>query len=131
MVGADAVWICTETMLRGFDWLPKVIDELEAYRKEMGFKKIRDFRDLLHRNIKSANELALYKGHAEVDLEKCNSCGLCWNIGHCPAISHPEDVTTIDAAGCLACSICVDVCPRKAIGMVKGERLTAESTAMG
>ena len=25
MLGADAVWICTETMLRGFDWMPKLL----------------------------------------------------------------------------------------------------------
>ncbi|MBN1859551.1 4Fe-4S binding protein [Candidatus Bipolaricaulota bacterium] len=129
MVGADAVWICTETMIRGFDWLPKVIDELQAYMKRKGYRTIRDFRDLLHRNIKSADELVLYQGHAKVDLGKCNSCGMCWNIGHCPAISHPGDVTTIDVASCLGCSTCVDVCPRKALSMVQGPRLVAEGVA--
>ncbi len=119
MVGADAVWICTETMIRGFDWLPKMLDDLKAYMKEMGYKTIRDFRDLLHKNIKTANELKIYDGYAEVDAEKCNACGLCWNIGHCCAISHPDDVTAIDPGACLACSTCVDVCRRSAIAMVQ------------
>ncbi|MBN2554061.1 MAG: 4Fe-4S binding protein [Spirochaetales bacterium] len=131
MVGADAVWICTETMVRGFNWLPKVIDGLKAYMKEMGYGKIRDFRDLLHRNLKSANELTVYDGYAQVDLEKCNACELCWNIGHCPAITHPDGTTTIDRDSCLACSTCVDICPRGALSMVKGKPIPAESTVSG
>ncbi|MFA6508486.1 MAG: 4Fe-4S binding protein [Treponemataceae bacterium] len=119
MVGSDAVWVCTETMLRGFDWLPRVLDQLVAYMKEMGFTTIRDFRDLLHKNIVSAGELTIRKGCAEVDPEKCTSCGLCWKIGHCSAIRHDEGVTVVDPELCLACSTCVDVCPKQAIRMVE------------
>jgi dihydroorotate dehydrogenase/ferredoxin len=119
MVGADAVWVCTETMLRGFDWLPRVLDQFRAYMKEMGFKTIRDFRDILHKNIVSANELTIHQGYAELDREKCTNCGICWRLGHCMAISHEGGVTVIDPQKCLACSTCVDVCPRQAIHMRK------------
>jgi dihydroorotate dehydrogenase/Pyruvate/2-oxoacid:ferredoxin oxidoreductase delta subunit len=119
MVGADAVWICTETMLRGFDWLPKLLEEMESYMAEMGYGKIGDFRDLLLKNIKTSQELTVYDGYAEVDLDRCNACGLCWQIGHCRAISHPDDRTTIDRQSCIACSTCVDICPQRAIQMVK------------
>jgi dihydroorotate dehydrogenase/Pyruvate/2-oxoacid:ferredoxin oxidoreductase delta subunit len=122
MVGADAVWICTETMVRGFAWMSKMLDELRRYMAEMGFSKIADFRGLLLANIKSASELRVYQGHAVVDLAKCNACGDCWQIGHCTAISHPEERTTIDAAACQACSTCVDVCPRGAISMVEAAK---------
>jgi dihydroorotate dehydrogenase/Pyruvate/2-oxoacid:ferredoxin oxidoreductase delta subunit len=119
MVGADAVWICTETMLKGFDWLPKLLDELTEYMREMGYARIRDFRDLLLANVKTSQELNVKSGYAAVDLNKCNSCGLCWSIGHCHAITHPEDTTEINRETCLACSTCVDICPRKAITMVE------------
>jgi len=119
MCGADAVWVCTETMLHGFDWLPKLLEKLQAYMGEMGYTTIRDFRDLLLANIKPAAQLTLYDGYAQVDLEKCNACGGCWNIGHCCAITHPDDRTTIDREACVACSTCVDLCPRKAIQMVR------------
>ena len=118
MVGADALWICTEIMLRGFDWLPKLLEDLEGYMREMGYRRIRDFRDLLHQNIKSSRDLKVYNGQAVVDLKKCTSCGLCWNIGHCRAITHPDGVTTIDPKSCLACSTCVDICPQGALTMV-------------
>jgi dihydroorotate dehydrogenase/Pyruvate/2-oxoacid:ferredoxin oxidoreductase delta subunit len=119
MVGADAVWICTETMLRGFNWLPKLLEELQSYMAEMGYGSIADFRDILLKNIKTSQELTVHDGYAEVDLDKCNACGLCWKIGHCCAISHPEDRTSIDRQSCIACSTCVDICPQKAIHMVK------------
>jgi MinD superfamily P-loop ATPase len=59
----------------------------------------------------------VYEGYAEVDLEKCNAWGRCWHIGHCQAITHPDEVTAINAEACLGCSTCVDRCPREAIHM--------------
>ncbi len=119
MVGADALWICTEIMLRGFDWLPKLLEDLKGYMREMGYRRIKDFRDLLHQNIKSSQDLKVYSGQAVVDPKQCTSCGLCWNIGHCRAITHPDGVTTIDPESCLACSTCVDICPQGALTMVR------------
>jgi TPP-dependent indolepyruvate ferredoxin oxidoreductase alpha subunit len=86
---------------------------------EMGNERIVDFGDLLLKNIKTSQELIVYEGHAEVDLDKCNACGLCWKIGHCCAISHPDDRTTIDRKTCIACSTCADICPQKATHMVQ------------
>jgi dihydroorotate dehydrogenase/Pyruvate/2-oxoacid:ferredoxin oxidoreductase delta subunit len=118
MVGADAVWICTETMVRGFAWMARMLEDLKTWMAEMGYSRIADFRDVLLGNIKSASELKIHQGFAEVDLAKCNACGACWKVGHCCSITHPGDRTIIDAATCFGCSTCVDVCPRDAIVMV-------------
>ena len=119
MTGCDAVWICTETMLRGFDWMPKMIEELEKYMSAMGYKTIGDFRDILLPNIVSAQDLTIHSGYAEVDPVKCTACGLCFKIGHCDALHLSGGKARVDAAKCLACSTCVDVCPRRAISMKK------------
>jgi len=124
MVGSDMVWICTETMLRGFDWLPKLISELEKYMSEMGYKTIRDFRDILLGNIASAQDLRIHKGYAVADPEKCNACGRCEKIGHCYAIQIKgiekiDKQIIFDRNDCLGCSTCVDICPQKAISMKK------------
>jgi dihydroorotate dehydrogenase/ferredoxin len=117
MAGADALWICTETMLRGFDWISRLIDRLAEYMRTMGYRRISDFRDLIHGEIVSAEKLRVYDGYAEIDRQKCNACEQCWSLGHCVAISHPNQETRIDRELCLACSTCVDVCPRNAISM--------------
>jgi len=113
------VWICTETMLRGFDWLPKMLDSLSKYMAEMGFNSIRDFRDALLENIVSAQDLTLRDGYAEVDAAKCTACGRCLKIGHCCAIHSggEKGKAVIAREDCLGCSTCVDVCPRQAISM--------------
>ena len=121
MTGSDMVWICTETMLRGFAWLPKMLDALEKYMAEMGYNRIRDFRDILLGNIVSAQDLTLHEGYAEVNIAKCTTCGLCLKIGHCHAIYRFGDIGTavIENDECLGCSTCVDVCPSHAISMKK------------
>lgn len=119
MLGADAVWICTETMLRGFSWLPELIKDLKNYMIEMGYERIADFRDILIGNVAAAKDLKVDDGYAAVDPDKCTSCGLCWKIGHCSSITHPDKITTIDAKTCMGCSTCVDICPVNAIEMVE------------
>jgi dihydroorotate dehydrogenase/Pyruvate/2-oxoacid:ferredoxin oxidoreductase delta subunit len=121
MVGSDMVWICTETMLRGFDWFPKMLDALEQYMKEMNFNTIKDFRDILIGNIASAQNLTIHKGYAEADTAKCMSCGRCRMIGHCEAIHKGEGKILIDRKKCLGCSTCVDICPKQVIRMKKDE----------
>jgi indolepyruvate ferredoxin oxidoreductase, alpha subunit len=52
-----------------------------------------------------------------VDQEKCNQCGTCLTLG-CPAIQGDGGRTLIDPSLCVGvqCSLCAQVCPRKAIG---------------
>jgi indolepyruvate ferredoxin oxidoreductase alpha subunit len=50
-----------------------------------------------------------------VDPERCNGCGLCFDLG-CPAIVRTaEDQAEIDPTLCVACDLCVQVCARGAI----------------
>lgn len=122
MCGADTIGVCTETMLRGFGFLEEWMTDLRQYMQEMGFATARDMRDLLLPEIKSAAELTLWSGYAEVDGATCSSCGECIDIGHCDAITM-TDVAVVDPTLCKGCSTCIDICPKQAIRMVEEEAM--------
>ena len=121
LCGADAIGVCTETMISGFGFLEKWMTSIKEYMKKMGFASIHDFRDLLVHEIKTAAELTVWAGYAQVDPAKCSSCGLCVEVGHCNAIVLTDASASIDPALCHGCSTCIDICPKKAIAM-KEER---------
>lgn len=118
MCGADLIGVCTETMLKGFDFLPKWLKQMQEFMKRHGFKNYRDFRDTAVPKFASADKLTLHEGYAEVDPVKCNGCGFCEKIGHCNAITIANRKSRVAREKCQACSTCVDVCPKGAIRMV-------------
>jgi dihydroorotate dehydrogenase/Pyruvate/2-oxoacid:ferredoxin oxidoreductase delta subunit len=122
MCGADTIGVCTETMLRGFGFLEEWMTDLRQYMQHMGFTTAREMRDLLLPEIKSAAELTLWGGYAEVEPAKCSACGECIDIGHCDAITM-NDVASIDPKLCKGCSTCIDICPKQAIRMVEEEAM--------
>jgi len=123
MCGADLIGVCTETMLRGFDFLPKWLKQMGEFMDSHGFKSYRDFRDLAAQRITSADKLTLHNGYAEVDPGKCNGCGLCEKIGHCNSIEIVDKKSRITKEKCLGCSTCVDICPQGAISMVSSGKI--------
>jgi TPP-dependent indolepyruvate ferredoxin oxidoreductase alpha subunit len=91
---------------------------------EQGYESYRDFRGAVLPHITPAPQLTLYKGHAEIDPEKCTACGLCLRIGHCYAIGLEQDKKArVNPADCTGCSTCVDICPAGAASMRAGEKL--------
>ncbi|NIM97987.1 MAG: hypothetical protein GTO24_07900 [candidate division Zixibacteria bacterium] len=119
MCGADSIGVCTQTMIAGFGFLEKWMKSLKEYMREMGFRTARDIRDLLISEIKSAADLTVWAGYAQVDPEKCSSCGLCVEIGHCNAIILTDEAASINPELCHGCATCIDVCSKKAIRMVE------------
>jgi ferredoxin len=119
MCGADTIGVCTETMLRGFGFLEKWMKALKDYMHKMGFQTARDMRDLLLPELKSAAELTLWDGYAQVDTAKCSGCGACVEVGHCDAITMIDGVAFVDPKLCKGCSTCIDICPKQSIRMVE------------
>ncbi len=119
LCGSDLLGVCTETMISGFDFLPKWLKQIKEYMDRHSFKHILHFRDLAVHRITSADKLTIHSGYAEVDVQKCIGCGLCEKVGHCNAITMENRKSNIDKAKCLACSTCIDICPVGAIKMVE------------
>ncbi len=115
MCGADMIGICTEVMIRGFGILGELLQDIEQFMAEQGYRCYRDFRDLHSGALAAADRLTLEEAYAKVDPELCADCGRCLTIGHCRAISMEDTKAVVLRQNCTGCCTCVDVCPVGAI----------------
>ena len=53
--------------------------------------------------------------------DNCVKCLTCVKTLACPAISYLNDKVVVDEALCKSCTVCIQVCPNKAIGVKKGD----------
>ena len=62
------------------------------------------------------------RGHVEIKIEDCISCGLC--ARSCPPgalkVDRAAGTWTIDRFDCVQCGSCVNVCPKKCLTIVPG-----------
>mgnify|MGYP000359707038 CR=1 FL=1 len=117
MWGASAVGICTHLMWYGFEEVPKILRGLERYLEEQGLESFDSLRGISLPFLTTPDNLSILPGAARVDGERCNGCGVCLKPGHCVAISLEEKKAAVKPALCIGCSVCVNLCPRKAIRM--------------
>jgi len=117
MVGASAVQVCTEAILRGPAVYGKIARELDAFLDGHGYKSLDEIKGLTIRRMaeRSAPKAA---SSPDVDMERCSLCGLC-EIS-CPygAISKAEKLL-IDEEKCFNCGLCVSRCKRRALAMAQ------------
>jgi len=59
---------------------------------------------------------------AMIDYDKCTNCGLCSRYCRFDAISFVDMKITINEVFCDGCHLCANVCPEKAIKMVKSDK---------
>ena len=71
------------------------------------------------------------RGHVEIDIDQCISCGLCSRS--CPpgalTVSMPNGTWTINRFDCIQCGYCVEKCPKKCLKMVPGYQTPEPSKA--
>ena len=65
-MGASLFGICTETILRGYGFLQKLINDLREYLLDVGYTSLDDFRGSIVDDIRSAETVTLSEGHAHV-----------------------------------------------------------------
>ncbi|MHC4430438.1 MAG: 4Fe-4S binding protein [Planctomycetota bacterium] len=119
MCGADIVGICTEVMLRGFDFLSALLENIQKFMARHGYHSYRDFRDLTVEAMTPADNLTIQDVCAQVEPELCDGCGRCERIGHCYAIALEDQKAIVDPSLCTGCSTCQDVCHAGAISFAE------------
>ncbi len=116
LVGADAVQMLSEAMLKGKDVYTKIINDLPAALEKYGFSSIEDVK---------ATKLGQTRVNMEptfpqIDDDKCTSCNLC--VKNCPyfAMTMVDKKVVVDESKCFGCGLCESRCPVDAIkGVLK------------
>ncbi len=125
-LGAGNVQVCTAAMTYGFGIIKELTTGLSAYldRKDMTLpdlvgRAVPNVTDWKHLNLN-------YVTKARISQDDCIKCGRCYAA--CEDTSHqaigigPGRVFEVIDAECVACNLCVDVCPVE--NCITMERLT-------
>ena len=114
-LGAGNVQVCTAAMTYGFRIVQEMISGLSQYLDE----KDMALSDLVGRavpNFVEWQDLNLnYVTKARIDQDACIKCGRCYaaceDTSHQAIWMHPGRIFEVNDAECVACNLCVDVCP--------------------
>ncbi len=115
-LGSGNVQVCTAVMTYGFKIIDELVSGLELWMAEKGHSTISDFQGLAVPNVTDWQYLNLnYVTKARIDQDLCIKCGRCYAV--CEDTSHqaiairPGRVFEVIDDECVACNMCVNVCP--------------------
>jgi len=125
-LGAGNVQVCTAAMTYGFRIIEEMTAGLSRWMDEKGYASVADITGRAVPNVTDWQYLNLnYITKARIDQDACIKCGRCFAVcedtSH-QAISMSDDrVFDVIDAECVACNLCVNVCPVD--GCITMERL--------
>ena len=132
-LGAGTAQVCTAAMNYGFDIIKEMTSGLSHWMDEKGYTSIDQIIGRAVPNVTDWQYLNLnYVAKARIDQDKCIQCGRCYaaceDTSH-QAISMSENrVFEIIDEECVACNLCVNVCPvEDCITMVRLEAGTLDT----
>ena len=115
-LGAGNVQVCTAAMTYGFGIVKEMISGLSLWMDRKGFTSVDQIVGRAVPNVTDWQYLNLnYVTKARIDPDKCIGCGRCYAA--CEDTSHqaiwqkPDRVFEVNDAECVACNLCVNVCP--------------------
>ena len=114
-LGAGNVQVCTAAMTYGFKIVQEMISGLSQYLDDKGIA----LDELIGRAVPNVTDWQYlnlnYVTKAQIDQEMCIKCGRCYAA--CEDTSHqaiamlPGRVFEVKDDECVACNLCIDVCP--------------------
>lgn len=130
-LGAGNIQVCTAAMTYGFRIVREMIGGLSAWMDAKGYARVADVTGLAVPNVVDWQHLNLnYVAKARIDQDSCIKCGRCYAA--CEDTSHqaiaigPGRAFEVIDEECVACNLCVNVCPVE--GCITMEKLPAGAT---
>jgi len=117
MVGASAVGVCTEAILKGSQIYGKIAAEMESWLDTHGYTSLEEIRRLA---IRQWNAWEFRSDHIPpgLDVETCIGCGRCEASCVYDAIHVVENKAVLTPERCAGCGLCVTRCPVRALDIV-------------
>jgi dihydropyrimidine dehydrogenase (NAD+) subunit PreA len=115
-LGAHNVQVCTAAMTYGFGIIKELTAGLSLWMDQKEIAQVSDIVGRAVPNVTDWQHLNLnFVAKARIDQDSCIQCGRCYAA--CEDTSHqaismsPERVFEVIDAECVACNLCVNVCP--------------------
>ncbi len=116
VTGAGNVQVCTAAMTYGFKIVAEMISGMSDWMDSKDYKNTSEFMGQAVPNVTDWQYLNLnYVAKAKIDQDSCIKCGRCYAA--CEDTSHQAiwmkegRVFEVNDAECVACNLCVNVCP--------------------
>ncbi len=115
-LGAGNVQVCTAVMTYGFRIVEEMISGLSGWMDEKGYTSVADVTGRAVPNVTDWQFLNLnHITKAVIDQDACIKCGRCFaaceDTSHQAILMKEGRVFEVDDSECVACNLCVNVCP--------------------
>jgi dihydropyrimidine dehydrogenase (NAD+) subunit PreA len=115
-LGAGNVQVCTAAMVYGFGIIKELTAGLSDWMDEKGYRSVAEVSGRAVPNVTDWQYLNLnYVTKARIDQDACIKCGRCYaaceDTSHQAIAMKPGRVFEVIDEECVACNLCVDVCP--------------------
>jgi len=129
-LGAGNVQVCTAAMTYGFKIVQEMISGLSQWMDEKGHASVADVVGRAVPNCSDWQHLNLnFITKARINQDACIKCGRCYaaceDTSHQAITMSDTRVFDVDDSECVACNLCVNVCPVE--GCITMEQLTPGS----
>jgi dihydropyrimidine dehydrogenase (NAD+) subunit PreA len=129
MYGATVLTYCSLLYLKGYKAFTKIEPGMHRFMDEHGYATLADMRGIALKYIVTPAQVDYIPMLPQIDLEKCNGCGLCAAPGHCECIEIQDGkAVLVEPTECYSCAVCYFLCNRDAISM---EKAPIEQTRAG
>lgn len=116
MLGASAVQVGTALMLKGRDYVRKIVEDLDKWGEENHISDVKEIRGKALEKLKSFEEIKIepLTCHADNSIPCIEGCNMCIDACMYGAISRKEDNGIhIDDQRCTGCGLCTFLCGAK------------------
>lgn len=121
MSGTKVMQVGSVLMLKGYSWLDKMIEEIDAFLDGHGYKDVQAIYGMASRKAAASynEQFGTKTIHAVIDHEKCTRCWNCVRSCFYDAMSKGDDEVITHSENCIGCELCFNVCPFDAVSFAE------------